>query len=111
MRVSCVLLWPAMIALRRMALVLRHIVPLLSVRGIGWVGRTRRGNGGIYRYLGVRLHVWRVMMVILVSILQGHGRTCCLSHTCSTSVTMLLLLLLLLLGVMLSRQIIRVQVC
>lgn len=30
-------------------------------------------------------------MVILMSILQGHGRTCCLSHTDCTGVSFLLL--------------------
>ena len=53
-------------------------------------------------------------MVILLSIVQGHGRTCCLSHTCCVRVAvvllLLLLLLLLLVSVLLSRQIVRVQV-
>ena len=46
-------------------------------------------------------------MVILLSIVQGHGRTCCLSHTCCARVAVVLLLLV---SVLLSRQIIRIQV-
>ena len=100
---SSVLLRPVRwIARRRVALVL-HVVVLLGVRRVGWVGRTRRGYGWIYRYIGVRFYMWRVMMVILVSILQGHGRTCCLSHTPSIGVAVLL-------SVMLTRQVFRVQV-
>ena len=51
-------------------------------------------------------------MVILLSIVQGHGRTCCLSHTCCARVAavLLLLLLLLLVSVLLPRQIVWVQV-
>lgn len=90
MRMSSVLLRPMLIARRRVAWVLGHFVPLLRVRGVGRrIGRTRCGYGRIYRYLGVRLYMWGVMMVILVSILQGHGRTCCLSHTDCTGVTLL----------------------
>ena len=101
--VSSVLLRPVWrIARRRVTLVL-HVVVLLGVGRVRWVGRARRGYGWIYRYLGVRLYMWRIMMVILVSILQGHGRTCCLSHTSCTGVTVLL-------SVMLTRQVLRVQV-
>ena len=50
-----------------MTLVL-HVVVLLRVRRVRWVGGTRR-YGWIYRYLGVRLYMWSIMMVILVSIL------------------------------------------
>ena len=48
-------------------------------------------------------------MVILLSIVQGHGRTCCLSHTCCARVAAVLLLLLLV-SVLLPRQIVWVQV-
>lgn len=112
MRVPGVLLGPAMMAVWWVAWVLGHVVSLLSVRGVLRVRGTRRGYGRIYRYLGVRLHMRRVMMVILLSIVQGHGRTCCLSHTCCVrvAVVLMLLLLLLLVSVLLSRQIVRVQV-
>lgn len=86
MRMSSVLLGPMLVARWRMTLVLRHIVTLLGVRRVRRIRRTRCGYGWIYRYLGVRLYMWCVMMVILVSILQGHGRTCCLSHTDCTGV-------------------------
>ncbi len=100
---SGVLLRPVRwIARGPVALVL-HVVVLLGVRRVRWVGRTRRGYGWIYRYLGVRFYMWRIMMVIRVSILQGHGRTCCLSHTSCTGVTVLL-------SVVLTRQVFRVQV-
>ena len=103
MGMSSVLLRPVWwIARRLMALVL-HVVVLLGVRRVRRVGRARRGYGWIYRYLGVRFYMWRIMMVILVSILQGHGRTCCLSHTSRTGVTVLL-------SVVLTRQVLRVQV-
>jgi hypothetical protein len=81
MRVSGVLLRPMWIARGRMALILGHVVVLRRVRRVRWVGRTRRGDGWIYGYVGVRLDVRCGMMVILMPILQGHGRTCCLSHT------------------------------
>lgn len=81
MRMSSVLLRPMLVARWRVTLVLRHIVTLLGVWRVRRIRRTRSGYGRIYRYLGVRLYMWCVMMVILVSILQGHGRTCCLSHT------------------------------
>ena len=51
-------------------MVVSHIVR--RVRRVRRVGRTRRGDVWIYRYIGIRLDVWRMMMVILVSILQGH---------------------------------------
>lgn len=89
MRMSCILLGPVRITRGRMALVLRHFVTLLRERRVRRVGGTRRGYGGIYRYVGVRLYMWCIMMVILVSILQGHGRTCCLSHTDCTGVSLL----------------------
>lgn len=113
MRVPGVLLGPAVMAVRWVTWVLGHVVSLLGVRGILRIRGTRCGYGWIYRYLGVRLHMRRVMMVILLSIVQGHGRTCCLSHTCCVRVAVVLLLLLLVLvlvSVLLSRQIIRIQV-
>lgn len=108
MRMPGVLLGPAVMAVRWVTWVLGHVVSLLGVRGILWIRGTRRGYGWIYRYLGVRLHMRRVMMVILLSIVQGHGRTCCLSHTCCVRVAVVLLLVLV--SVLLSRQIIRIQV-
>lgn len=95
MGMSSVLLRPVLIARGRVTLVLRHFVTLLRIRRVRRVGGTRRGYGGIYRYVGVRLYMWCIMMVILVSILQGHGRTCCLSHTDCTGVSLLLCVLLL----------------
>lgn len=80
MRMSSVLLRPMLVARWRVTLV-GHVVTLLGVGRVWRIRRTRGGYGRIYRYLGVRLYMWCVMMVILVSILQGHGRTCCLSHT------------------------------
>lgn len=94
MGMSSILLWPVLIARGRVTLILRHFVTLLRVRRVRRVGRTRGGYGGIYRYVGVRLYMWCVMMVILVSILQGHGRTCCLSHTDCTGVSLMLCVLL-----------------
>lgn len=90
MRMSSILLRPMLVAWRRVTLVLRHIVTLLGVGRVRRIRRTRSGYGRIYRYLGVRLYMWCVMMVILVSILQGQGRTCCLSHTDCTGVPLLL---------------------
>ena len=78
---SGILLRPMLVAWRRVTLVLGHLVSLLGVWGVRRIRWTRSGYGRIYRYLGVRLYMWCGMMVILVSILQGHGRTCCLSHT------------------------------
>lgn len=95
MGMSSILLRPVVIARRRMTLVLRHFVTLLRIVRVRRVGGTRRGYGGIYRYVGVRLYMWCIMMVILVSILQGHGRTCCLSHTDCTGVSLLLCVFLL----------------
>lgn len=94
MGVSSILLRPVLIAWGRVTLILRHFVTLLRVRRVRRVGGTRRGYGGIYRYVGVRLYMWCIMMVILVSILQGHGRTCCLSHTDCTGVSLMLCVLL-----------------
>ena len=104
MWVSSVLLrWP-MITWRGLALVVGHVVALRSVGRVRAAGvtRTRRGYGWIYRDLGVRLHIGCIMMVILLSILQGHGRTWCLCHTSRTGVTILLLRVLLL-----ARQVFR----
>lgn len=81
MGVSGVLLRPMRIARGRMALILRHVVVLRGIRRIGRVGRTRGGYRRIYGYFRVRLDVRCVVMVILMPILQGHGRTCCLCHT------------------------------
>lgn len=69
MRVSGVLLRPMWIARGRMALILGHVVVLRRVRRIRRVGRTRRGDGRIYGYVGVRLDVRCIMMVILMPIL------------------------------------------
>lgn len=55
---------------RPMALVMRHVVR--RVGRIGRVGRTRGGYVWIYRYIGIRLDMLGMMMVILMSILQGH---------------------------------------
>jgi len=85
---SRILLGPWVISLLRVALVLGHVV-VGRVRRVWWVGRTRLGYGRIYRYLGIRL-MWGIVMVILLSILQRHGRTFCLSHSSCTSVTLLL---------------------
>lgn len=116
MRMPGVLLGPAMMAVWWVTWVLGHVVSLLSVRRILRIRGARCGYGRIYRYLAVRLHMRRIMMVILLSIVQGHGRTCCLSHTCCARVAVVLLLLLLMLlmlllvSVLLPRQIIWVQV-
>ena len=91
MGMSCVLLWPVRIALRGVALILRHVVILRCIRRVRWVGRTRSGGyRGIYGYFRVRLDVRGVMMVILMPILQGHGRTCCLCHTSCVGVCRML---------------------
>lgn len=109
MRMAGVLLRPAwMIAVGRVSLVLGHVVSLLCVWGIGRIGRTGRGNRRIYRYLCVRLHVWWVMMVILLPIVQRHGRTCCLCHTRCGRVAVMMLLLVM--CVLLSGQVLRVQI-
>lgn len=55
---------------RRVTLKVRHVVG--RVGRIGRVGGTRRGYVWIYRYIGIRLDILGMMMVILVSILQGH---------------------------------------
>lgn len=72
MRVTSILLWPVLGISRGrcMTRVMRHVVG--GVRRVGGVGGTRRGYVWIYRYLRVRLDVLGMMMVILVSILQGH---------------------------------------
>lgn len=72
MRMAGVMLRPLLrVSGRRpMALVMGHVVR--RVRRIGRVGGTRRGDVWIYRYIGIRLDVLGMMMVILVSILQGH---------------------------------------
>lgn len=88
---SSILLRPMLVAWWRVTLVLRHVVALLRVRRVRRIRRTRSGNRWIYRNVRVRLYMWCRMMVILVSILQGHGRTCCLSHTDCTGVPFLLL--------------------
>ena len=83
MRMTISLARPVSIALWRVARVLRHVMTLRSVRGVrAGIGGTRGGDGGIYRYVGVRLDVWSVMMVMVMPILQRHGRTCSLRHTC-----------------------------
>lgn len=93
MRMSCVLLRPPwMISVRGMALVLGHVVSLLGVWRVLRVGRAGCGNGRIYRNLTVRLHMRRVMMAILLPIVQRHGRTCCLCHTCCARVAVVMLL-------------------
>jgi hypothetical protein len=69
------------IAWGRMTLILGHVVVLRRIRRIGRVGRARGSYRRIYGDVGVRLDVRGVMMVILMPILQGHGRTCCLCHT------------------------------
>lgn len=108
-RMSCVLLRPSgMVSLRRMALVMGHVVSLLGVRRVGRIGRAGCSNGRIYRYLTVRLHVWWVMMVILLAIMQRHGRTCCLCHTCCARVAIMLLLVCV--SLLLLREEIRIQV-
>lgn len=107
MRMPCVLLRPRLISMGRVTLVLSHVVAVLGVGRVWRIGGTGGGYGGIYRYFGVRFHMWRrVMMVILLSIVQGHGRTCCLSHTCSTRVAIMLLLMC----VLLSRQVLWIQI-
>jgi len=73
MRMARVLLRPMLrgVPWRRMSLVmLLHVV--WGVGRIGWIGGARGGDVWIYRYLAVRLDVLRMVMVILVSILQGH---------------------------------------
>lgn len=68
---------------RGVALILGHVMALGLV---GRVGRRIVGAGcrdrGIYRNVGVRLDVRLRVMAILLPIVEGHGRTCCLSHTC-----------------------------
>lgn len=103
MWMASVLLGPVLgISRRWMTLVVIHVVG--RVWRIGWVGRTWRSNVRIYRYIRVRLNVWRMMMVIRVSILQGHRRTCCLSHTSCIGVTVLLL------SVVLTRDVFWIQI-
>ena len=74
---------------RRVALVLRHLMTLRLIGRVGrGVGRAGGRDGGIYRNAGVRLHVRVVAMAIVLPIMMeggGHGRTCCLSHTCRTT--------------------------
>ena len=73
-----------------MAGILREVMTLRRVRRVrAWISRARRGNGWIYRDLGVRFHVRSGVMAIRVSILQGHGRTCCLRHASCNSVIIL----------------------
>lgn len=66
------------------SLVLGHVMALGLIGGVGRrIGRTGGRNRGIYRNVRVRLYVRRIItMVILLPIVQGHRRTCCLSHTC-----------------------------
>ena len=74
---------PVTVTLRGMARVLSHLVALRRVRRVrAWERRARLGDGGIYRDVGVRLDAWSVMMVMVMAILQRHGRTCSLRHTC-----------------------------
>ena len=83
---------------RRMTLVLCHVVARRRVgRVVAGEGGTGRGDRGIYRYVRVRFHVWSVVMVMLVSILQRHGRTCCLSHISCAGARMVLMMRVLLL--------------
>ena len=102
MRMASVLLRPVLRVSRGwVTLVMIHVVR--RIWRVGWVGRTRRSNVWIYRYIRVRLNVWRMMMVIRISILQGHRRTCCLSHTSCIGVIVLLL------SVMLTRDVFWIQ--
>ena len=102
MRVSGVLLRPVRIARRRMALILGHVVVLRCIGRVGRVGRTRGGYRRIYGDVRVRLDVRGVVMVILMPIWQGHGRTCCLCHTSCVGVSRMR-------SVLLARQVIRRQ--
>lgn len=73
MGVSGVLLRPVLgIARRRMPLIVVHFVRLRRIGRVGRVGGARGRNVGIYRHFGIRLDVLRVVMVVLLSILQGH---------------------------------------
>ena len=74
---------PVTVTLRGMTGVLSHFVALGGVwRVRARERRTRLSDGWIYRYVGVRLDAWSVMMVMVMAILQRHGRTCSLRHTC-----------------------------
>ena len=89
--VSGVLLGPVLrVARGRVPLVVVHLVRLGRVRRVGRIGWARCRDVRIYRHFGVRLDALIVMMVVLFSIVQGHGRTCCLCHTCGIGVTLVL---------------------
>ena len=85
---------PVTITLRGVTRVLRHLVALGSVRRIrAGERRTRLSDGRIYRDVGVRLDAWSVMMVMVMAILQRHGRTCSLRHTCCRVIILSVVLL------------------
>lgn len=69
MRVT-ILARPVSISLRRVTWVLSHFVTLgRTVRGVrAGVCWARRGDGWIYRYVGVRLDIWSVMMAVMLPI-------------------------------------------
>ena len=73
MGMSCVLLRPMLrVAWGRVALIMVHLVRLWRIRRVGRIGRARGRNVWIYRHFGIRLDVLRMMMVVVLSILQGH---------------------------------------
>lgn len=73
MGVSRVLLRPVLsIGWGRVTLVMVHLVRLGRVGRVGRISWARGRNVGIYRHFGIRLDVLRMMMVVLLSILQGH---------------------------------------
>lgn len=53
---------------------------LLAVLGVGG-GARASGDGGIYMHIGVRVRFLVGYMVIVLAILQRHGRTLLLRHS------------------------------